>query len=123
MRATWRHQGIVVKDLAKGIEEYKHLGFRIRKRTFETISGRKLKIVKMRDGDKNEIELIEGDWEPHLAVTVDSRGHSLDEIWTKFIKKAGDTVAYWKNGGLRVFCFRDSSGNMIEVVLEKSRRS
>jgi len=79
--------------------------------------GKPLKIVKMVDHKGNRIELIEGDWEPHVAITVSKAG-ACDMIWRDLIQRVYDPVAYKEDKNLEVFFIRDPSGNLVEVVNE-----
>ena len=72
----------------------------------------------MADARGNVIELIEGDWEPHVAITVSQPG-ACDMIWRDLIKRVYDPVAYKDEQKLEVFFIRDPSGNLVEVVNEK----
>jgi catechol 2,3-dioxygenase-like lactoylglutathione lyase family enzyme len=80
--------------------------------------GKPLKIVKMVDHKGNRIELIEGDWEPHVAITVSKAG-ACDMIWRDLIQRVYDPVAYKEDKNLEVFFIRDPSGNLVEVVNER----
>lgn len=72
----------------------------------------------MEDHRGNRIELIEGDWEPHVAITV-SRPGACDMVWRDLIKRVYDPVVYKNEGKLEVFFIRDPGGNLVEVVNER----
>ena len=60
-KATLRHAGILVKDLGVEVTIYKSLGFTV-------VAREKLEVVKMVDDKGQMIELVEGNWHPHIAV-------------------------------------------------------
>ena len=57
-----RHAGILVKDLEKAIKNYQRVGFQ----PLEPIET--LRVQKMTDSKGQMIELVEGNWHPHIAV-------------------------------------------------------
>jgi len=61
MPGTLRHVGMLVKDLDMAIEIYQQLGF-------VAVSRENLEVVKMRDKKGQTIELVKGNWNPHIAV-------------------------------------------------------
>ncbi len=63
------------------------------------------------------IELIEGDWKPHIALTL-TEG-KMDDLWEKFATKAEVILEFKKAGNLEIFYLRDPSGNFVEIVKEK----
>ena len=63
------------------------------------------------------IELIEGDWKPHIALTL-TEG-KMDDLWEKFATKAEVILEFKKVGDLEIFYLRDPAGNYVEVVCEK----
>lgn len=107
MIAKLRHAGIVVKDLKKAEKFYNRLGFsRLRAIQLETWNRKKLKILKLSDGD-DIIELIQGDWRPHLAFTL-TYGD---------MDKMKDACFYKREkNGLKIYYLEDPSGNYVEVV-------
>lgn len=62
MSMTLRHVGILVKDLDESVRQYRKQGFRP-KGAIET-----LLVAKMVDQDDNVLELVQGNWSPHIAV-------------------------------------------------------
>lgn len=60
--ATLRHAGVLVKDLELARSIYEELGFRPISE-IET-----LRVLKMADKNGAVIELVQGNWHPHLAV-------------------------------------------------------
>lgn len=50
-----------MKDLRQSIQDYKALGF-------EVVDRETLRVVKMQDSCENMIELVKGNWKPHLCV-------------------------------------------------------
>lgn len=61
MHATLRHAGILVKDLEASIKQWQAIGF-------EPLEVEALRVCKMTDKNGACIELVEGNWHPHLAV-------------------------------------------------------
>lgn len=61
MKGTLRHVGILVKSLEESEPVYRALGFL-------PISREKLEVLKMEDLQGNVIELVQGNWHPHIAV-------------------------------------------------------
>ena len=57
-----RHSGILVKNLEKAVNDYRRLGFQKMGKV------EKLKVQKMQDEDGRTIELIQGNYHPHIAV-------------------------------------------------------
>ena len=61
MHASLRHAGILVKDLNKARETYIALGF-------SPLEVETIRVLKMTDRNGAMIELVEGNWHPHIAV-------------------------------------------------------
>ncbi len=61
MKGTLRHSGILVKSLEESEPIYRALGFL-------PVSREKLEVLKMEDLRGNQIELVQGNWKPHIAV-------------------------------------------------------
>jgi len=59
---TLRHAGVLVKNLERARKEYEKLGFK----TFQPVE--LLTVLKMIDQDGQVIELVQGNWHPHIAV-------------------------------------------------------
>ncbi len=75
---TLRHVGILVKDLEESMKQYKALGFS------QCASIETLRVVKMKDCEGNMIELVCGNWNPHIAVNwVADRDGNLIEVVEK----------------------------------------
>ena len=60
-KPRFRHAGILVQDLKQSIQSYRKVGF-------EVVSRETLRVVKMQDRCGNVIELVRGNWHPHIAV-------------------------------------------------------
>lgn len=75
MHATLRHAGVLVKDLESAIDEYRRLGF-------SPLEIETLRVCKMTDGNGNTIELVQGNWHPHLAVNwyEDDSGNYIETV-------------------------------------------
>ncbi len=118
MKGTLRHVGIVVKNLKQAEEFYRKLGLtKLSPRPITEIWRQtELKILKMRDSEGGILELIEGDWKPHIAFTVNK---SMDEIWLDYAIKADVILECRKKKDLTVIYMKDPSGNYVEVVCEK----
>ena len=78
MIATLRHVGILVKDLEKAKQMYLSLGFR-------EIERERLEVIKMCDVSGNTIELVKGNWKPHVAVNwySDGQGNLIEVVEEK----------------------------------------
>ncbi len=75
MNAVLRHAGILVKNLEEAKEIYSQLGFR-------EVNREKLEVLKMQDEAGNLIELVCGNWHPHIAVNWfdDGQGNYIEEV-------------------------------------------
>ena len=62
MIATFRHAGILVKNLEEAQKTYRTLGFK------QVAAIETLRVLKMADKYNNIIELVQGNWHPHIAV-------------------------------------------------------
>jgi len=78
MHASLRHSGILVKDLEKAKATYLSLGWL-------EVSREKLEVLKMTDLKGNVIELVQGNWPPHLAVNFydDADGNRIEVVEEK----------------------------------------
>lgn len=78
MHVSLRHTGILVKDLDKAKKTYGSLGF-------QEVSREKLEVLKMTDLKGNMIELVQGNWPPHLAVNWydDGQGNLIEVVEEK----------------------------------------
>jgi len=104
------HTAIIVRDLYEARRYYKELGFEVGD-CFDLKSiGVKLTYV-VRDG--LEIELIEGDSEPHVCIEVPSVEEWLAEHDVQVVKNI--YIAEW---GKRAIFFRGINGELIEVIEE-----
>ncbi len=75
---TLRHVGILVKDLGESAKEYKALGFS------QCAHIETLLVLKMKDREGKMIELVQGNWNPHIAVNwVADRDGNLIEVVEK----------------------------------------
>ena len=61
MRGKLRHAGVLVKSLEESEPIYRAIGFL-------PIRREKLEVLKMEDEAGNVIELVQGNWHPHIAV-------------------------------------------------------
>ena len=77
-KPRFRHAGILVKDLKQSIQDYRSLGFQV-------VDKELLRVVKMEDESGNMIELVKGNWHPHIAVNwyEDSNGNYVEEVLEK----------------------------------------
>jgi len=75
MPGTLRHAGILVKDLETEIKQWQAFGF-------EPLEVECLRVCKMTDKNGAMIELVEGNWHPHLAVNwyEDDNGNYLETV-------------------------------------------
>jgi hypothetical protein len=76
MKTTLRHAGILVKSLERSIQTYRGLGFE----PIEPIET--LRVQKMSDSSGRVIELVEGNWNPHIAVNwyADEDGNYVETV-------------------------------------------
>ena len=61
MHGTLRHAGILVENLEESIQTYQKAGF-------EPLEVEVIRVCKMTDKNGATIELVEGNWHPHIAV-------------------------------------------------------
>ena len=82
MLGTLRHVGILVKQLEESKIHYESLGFKALE--IET-----LRVLKMTDVNGAMIELVEGNWHPHIAVNWydDGDGNYIETVEDKFVTK------------------------------------
>ena len=75
MHGTLRHAGILVKNLEKSIETYRKLGFK-------PLEIETLRVCKMTDKNGAMVELVQGDWHPHIAVNwyEDPDGNYIETV-------------------------------------------
>lgn len=125
MQGKLRHAGMTVQPgkLEETVRFYQWFGLRVLSRSVETWNGKRLEVVKMTDGkpggNKGRVfELIEGDWRPHVAITVTDAG-ACNKVWAQWVKKVGDPIAYKAVDGVEVMYVADPSGNWVEVVNER----
>lgn len=78
-KISLRHVGLMVRDLEMAVMFYQVLGFK-RMGKQET-----LKVQKMRDWKGGVIELVQGKWHPHIAVTwiKDPDGNLMEVVKCK----------------------------------------
>ena len=101
-----RHVGIAVKDLTRAIDFYRQFGFGILSWSNEYTEKGKIYTAKL---DK-KIELIQGRWMNHFALTVNSLA-DFNLPSKPIFSKETDTV--------KVCYITDPDGNVIELVQEK----
>ncbi len=75
MRGTLRHAGILVKDLEESMAIYEQAGFK-------KVEVEMLTVVKMADKNGAMIELVQGNWHPHIAVNwyEDPDGNYIETV-------------------------------------------
>ncbi len=100
-----RHTGIVVENANDAIVYYAKMGFTVDSWGHEEWNGRRIQIAKMIDQDGNILELIQGDWFPHVSYTVDDIPED-DFFYEKF------------KGTLHIVFDKDNDGNWMELVEE-----
>lgn len=71
---TLRHVGILVENLLVAVKTYRRLGFK------ESAPREILMVQKMTDPEGNTIELVQGNWHPHIAVNwyEDGQGNRIE---------------------------------------------
>ncbi len=74
-----------------------------------------LRLLKMNGGGM--IELVEGDWKPHISFTL--LEGSMDDVWEMFGNKFGVMIQYKRFPSIEVVYLSDPSGNYVEIVREK----
>ena len=117
MQGKLRHVGVMCKNLQESMRFYQQFGFQkmSQKVAMEEWAGKKLKILKLAN-PSGTIELIEGDWKPHVALTLIEG--TMDDLWERFATKAEVILEFKKVGDLEIFYLRDPAGNYVEVVRE-----
>ena len=75
-KVNLRHAGILVEDLAEAVLTYQELGFE------RAGKPEGLLVQKMIDGKGNVIELVKGNWHPHIAVNWydDGQGNYVEVV-------------------------------------------
>ena len=118
MDAKLRHVGVMCKNLQESMRFYQQFGFQkmSQRMVMEEWAGKKLKILKLANPG-GMIELIEGDWKPHIALTL-TEG-TMDDIWVDYAVKANVLIQYKKKGNLEIIYLKDPFGNYVEVVRER----
>lgn len=99
MHGTLRHAGILVKDLEAEIKNWQAIGF-------EPLEIETLRVCKMTDKNGATIELVEGNWHPHIAVNwyEDDNGNYIETVKDNSIPS--DEVQ-----------FRDASGKILGKII------
>ena len=96
-----RHVGIPVVNLDRSRDFYERLGFRMESWAREKWR-RELQVMKLRTRDDSTcLELIEGVWQPHIAIEVES----IDP-WRNLVEFCKEPAYY----------VRDPDGNYLELV-------
>jgi len=118
MTGRLRHMGLVVRDLKTELEFCRKLGLEklATRPVTEIWKHNELKIMKLRDSGNGLIELVQGDWKPHIAITVDK---SMNEIWLDYAIKADVLIEYKRTKELEIMYLKDPNGNYWEVVRER----
>lgn len=77
--ATLRHAGVLVKDLNNARVVYEQMGY-TPVAPIETLC-----VLKMRDAEGATIELVQGNWHPHIAVNwlADEDGNYIEIVEEK----------------------------------------
>lgn len=104
MKKGIRHTGIVVEDLDTAITFYEGMGMKVLTRKEEEWDGKHLKIAKMEDDNQIGLELIEGDWYPHVCFEV--------EHFVFF----GYVLHHRVKSPLEIVFVKDFDGNVVELV-------
>ena len=75
-KGTLRHVGVKVDSIEQGIRDYTILGFEV------CAPVEKVKVQKMKDKNGGMIELIEGNYNPHIAVNwfEDTSGNLIEVV-------------------------------------------
>jgi hypothetical protein len=75
MHGTFRHAGVLVKDLEASIKQWEAIGFK-------PLEVETLTVCKMTDKNGAMIELVQGNWHPHLAVNwyETESGHYIETV-------------------------------------------
>ena len=75
MRGTLRHAGILVKDIEESMKIYEAAGF-------QKVEVEMLTVVKMADKNGAMIELVQGNWHPHICVNwyEDPDGNYIETV-------------------------------------------
>ena len=78
MYGTLRHAGILVKDLEGAMQMWQQAGF-------EPLEVENLRVCKMTDKNGATIELVQGNWHPHIAVNwyEDESGNYIETVEEK----------------------------------------
>ena len=118
MDARVRHLGLVVKNLEAEMQWFKWFGFDKVSKAPEIWGDNSLLIGKMTDKEGSMIELIQGDWKPHVALTVKD-GSVMEDIWLKFGTKNGTIMERKNRTDKTILYLRNPSGNYTEVVYER----
>jgi catechol 2,3-dioxygenase-like lactoylglutathione lyase family enzyme len=97
-----RHTGLQVSNLNRAIAWYRKLGFKVAQRRVETWGNQELKICKMFINENQWIELVEGEWKPHICLEVEDIKYQID--WDKQTEEHN------------IKFFEDNWGNRLELV-------
>jgi hypothetical protein len=128
MKGIVRHWGIPVKSLERSISGPQVLGFHGLAFSRETwmmdyykTGGNGVKcdltIAKMEDAKHVGLELVEGNWRPHIAVTL-IKG-DMSEVWDELVGLGWTPLARQDQELVEVVLFNDIDGFMWEIVKQK----
>ncbi len=117
MQGKLRHTGILVTNLHQAEEFYRSLGFKTFLKSKEKWDGQELEIYKMVDWSGGTLELVKGNWHPHLAITLHPN-ESIDDLWERFATKSDVLITRKQKGKTTIIYMKDPSGNWVEVVKE-----
>lgn len=89
-----RHYGIRTQGLSESIQFWTKLGFIVVSTGTENWNDVKLRIAKLRAPDGSVLELVQGNWPRHIALTV----HSMETVG----RTLGPGRVIKRNSGFRV---------------------
>ena len=118
MSVFLRHMGLVARDLKLEVEFLRKLGMlKLSPRPVTEIwRNNELKVMKFRDSGKGILEIIEGEWKPHVSVTVSK---SFEDIWVDYAIKADVMIEYKRTPRAEILYLKSPNGNYYEVVRER----
>ncbi len=117
METKIRHLGLVVTDLKQALRFYQRFGFvkLIKRGSTERWGKEELKVLKLIKSKGEILELIQGNWKPHIALTMISK----EDFWIDHAIKSDVLIEHKKVGSLEIIYLKDPSGNYVEVVRER----
>ena len=104
-----RHTCYIVSNIFDSIAFWKKLGFSVVSYQKEKWNYETIEVAKLAHGGTIMIELINGDWEPHISLTVEGVDENLE--------LAGiEPIMSQNQQGHKVRFIEDPDGNWIELV-------